>query len=64
MGILKLCCYTCGLDFSQIESGRATFHVKHEFEVSLTVMGDGPNIPWKLLNVEILVEDKDCGGNL
>lgn len=39
-----------------------TFHVKHEFDVSLTVMGDGPNIPWRLLDVEILVQDKDVGG--
>ncbi|KAE8748234.1 hypothetical protein FOCC_FOCC005073, partial [Frankliniella occidentalis] len=45
-----------------IEGGRATFHVKHEFKVSLTVMGDGPNIPWRLLDVEILVENKEIGG--
>lgn len=40
-----------------------TFHVQHEFEVSLTVMGDGPNIPWRLLEIDILVEDKETGGN-
>lgn len=46
----------------QIDCGRVTFHVEHEFEVSLTVMGDGPNVPWRLLEIEILVEDKETGG--
>lgn len=46
----------------KIECGRVTFHVEHEFEVSLTVMGDGPNIPWRLLDIDILVEDKETGG--
>ena len=41
-----------------------TFYVQHEFEVSLTVMGDGPNIPWRLLEIDILVEDKETGGKL
>lgn len=45
----------------KIESGRVTFIVEHEFEVSLTVMGDGPNIPWRLLDIDILVEDKETG---
>ncbi|KAL1465599.1 hypothetical protein WDU94_005154 [Cyamophila willieti] len=45
----------------KIESGRVTFYVENEFEVSLTVMGDGPNIPWRLLDIEILVEDKETG---
>lgn len=36
--------------------------MEHEFEVSLTVMGDGPNIPWRLLDIDILVEDKETGG--
>lgn len=47
--------------FAQIDNGRVTFHIEHEFEVSLTLMGDGPNVPWRLLDVEILVEDKDTG---
>jgi mediator of RNA polymerase II transcription subunit 14 len=25
-------------------------------------MGDGPNIPWRLLDIDILVEDKETGG--
>ncbi|KAG4074048.1 hypothetical protein HA402_014253 [Bradysia odoriphaga] len=45
----------------KIDCGRVTFHVEHEFEVSLTVMGDGPNVPWRLLEIEILVEDKETG---
>lgn len=45
----------------KIENGRVTFTVRHEFEVSLTVMGDGPNIPWRLLEINILVEDKETG---
>lgn len=39
-----------------------TFEVKHEFNVSLTVMGDGNNVPWRLLDIDILVEDKETGG--
>ncbi|XP_017775770.1 PREDICTED: mediator of RNA polymerase II transcription subunit 14 [Nicrophorus vespilloides] len=45
----------------KIENGRVTFHVEHEFDVSLTVMGDGPNIPWRLLEIDVLVEDKETG---
>lgn len=45
----------------RIENGRVTFHVEHEFEVSLTVMGDAPDVPWRLLDIEILVEDKETG---
>lgn len=45
----------------RIENGRVTFMVEHEFEVSLTLMGDGPGVPWRLLKVNILVEDKETG---
>ncbi|KAF7268704.1 mediator complex subunit 14 isoform X1 [Rhynchophorus ferrugineus] len=45
----------------KIENGRVIFHVQHEFEVALTVMGEGPNIPWRLLEIDILVEDKETG---
>ncbi|XP_055376744.1 mediator of RNA polymerase II transcription subunit 14 [Condylostylus longicornis] len=45
----------------KIKSGRVTFHVDHEFEVSLTVMGDGGTVPWRLLDIDILVEDKETG---
>lgn len=39
-----------------------TFIVEREFEVCLTVMGEGENIPWRLLSVKILVGDKETGG--
>lgn len=45
----------------KINNGCVTFHVDNEFEVSLTVMGDGPNVPWRLLEIDILVEDKETG---
>lgn len=45
----------------KIENGRVTFYVKHEFEATLTLMGDGPQIPWRLLQVNVLVEDKETG---
>lgn len=45
----------------KIENGRVTFHTEHEFEASLTLMGDTPNIPWRLLDINILVEDKETG---
>lgn len=48
----------------QIRNGRVTFEVKHEFKVSLTVMGDSPTVPWRLLDIDVLVEDKETGGNL
>lgn len=38
------------------------FRVEGEFEATLTVMGDDPDIPWRLLKLEILVEDKETGG--
>lgn len=46
---------------SEIKRGRVLFRVDNEFEVSLTLMGDGPQIPWRLLSINILVEDKDTG---
>lgn len=45
----------------KVENGRVTFTVEHEFQVALTVLGDGVNIPWKLLNIDILVEDRQTG---
>ena len=38
--------------------------MEHEFEVTLTLMGDGTHIPWRLLDIEILVEDPETGGML
>ncbi|KAL3884058.1 hypothetical protein ACJMK2_030281 [Sinanodonta woodiana] len=44
-----------------IENGRVKFIVEHEFQVTLTLMGDSPTIPWRLLDIEILVEDHETG---
>lgn len=30
-------------------------------QVTLTLMGDGPTIPWRLLDVDFLVEDPEIG---
>lgn len=49
--------------FSSLANGRVKFRVEGEFEATLTVMGDDPDIPWRLLKLEILVEDKETGGN-
>jgi mediator of RNA polymerase II transcription subunit 14 len=49
---------------SQIENGRVVFRVDNEFQVSLTVLGDGPNIPWRIIEIEVLVEDKDIGDGM
>uniref|UniRef100_A0A668A5V5 Mediator of RNA polymerase II transcription subunit 14 n=1 Tax=Myripristis murdjan TaxID=586833 RepID=A0A668A5V5_9TELE len=44
-----------------VANGRVKFRVEGEFEATLTVMGDDPDIPWRLLKLEILVEDKETG---
>ncbi|XP_022095205.1 mediator of RNA polymerase II transcription subunit 14-like [Acanthaster planci] len=44
-----------------IVDGRVKFSVPQEFEATLTLMGDDPGIPWRLLNIEILVNDPDTG---
>lgn len=46
----------------KVENGRATFTVGQEFSVSLTVMGDAPNLPWRLLDIAILIQDCETGG--
>ncbi|CAH1798713.1 unnamed protein product [Owenia fusiformis] len=45
----------------KIENGRVTFIVQHEFEASLTLMGDSSTIPWRLLDIDILVLDQETG---
>ncbi|TRY59331.1 hypothetical protein DNTS_033558 [Danionella cerebrum] len=44
-----------------VANGRVKFRVEGEFEATLTVMGDDPDIPWRLLKLEVLVEDKETG---
>ncbi|KAK7108033.1 mediator of RNA polymerase II transcription subunit 14-like isoform X2 [Littorina saxatilis] len=45
----------------KIEQGRVRFFVEFEFEVTLTLMGDSPNIPWRLLDITFQVEDHETG---
>ena len=45
----------------KIENGLVTFFVEHEFEAVLTLMGEGPSVPWRLLKVHVLVSDKETG---
>lgn len=58
------CLCTCSHNdlFFCSANGRVKFRVEGEFEATLTVMGDDPDIPWRLLKLEILVEDKETGG--
>ncbi|XP_041115002.1 mediator of RNA polymerase II transcription subunit 14-like isoform X1 [Polyodon spathula] len=44
-----------------VANGRVKFRVEGEFEATLTVMGDDPDIPWRLLKLEVLVEDNETG---
>uniref|UniRef100_A0A8C5NXY2 Mediator of RNA polymerase II transcription subunit 14 n=1 Tax=Jaculus jaculus TaxID=51337 RepID=A0A8C5NXY2_JACJA len=44
-----------------VANGRVKFRVEGEFEATLTVMGDDPEVPWRLLKLEILVEDEETG---
>lgn len=51
------------MSFCVLEAnGRVKFRVEGEFEATLTVMGDDPDIPWRLLKLDILVEDNETGG--
>ncbi|KAL8611339.1 hypothetical protein ACOMHN_014394 [Nucella lapillus] len=45
----------------KIEQGRVRFFVEYEFEVTLTLMGDSPSIPWRLLDITFQVEDHETG---
>uniref|UniRef100_A0A8C1MGM0 Mediator of RNA polymerase II transcription subunit 14 n=1 Tax=Cyprinus carpio TaxID=7962 RepID=A0A8C1MGM0_CYPCA len=40
-----------------VANGRVKFRVEGEFEATLTVMGDDPEIPWRLLKLEILTSN-------
>ncbi|CAD5119260.1 DgyrCDS7889 [Dimorphilus gyrociliatus] len=43
------------------DDGIVKFIVNHEFRVSLTLTGDSPTVPWKLLKLEFLVQDPEIG---
>ena len=34
------------------------------FKVMLTLMGDESTIPWRVLSIDFLVQDKETGGDL
>lgn len=38
--------------------------VENEFEVSLTVLGDSFHSPWRIIEIDILVEDKEIGDGM
>jgi len=44
-----------------VEDGTVTFTVKLEFSCKLTVLGDNDALPWSLLDVDMLVEDRETG---
>ena len=44
-----------------VADGTVTFTVQLEFMIRLTVLGDSPSLPWTLLEVEMLVEDRETG---
>ena len=46
------------------ENGRVKFLVENEFQVTLTLMEDSPVIPWRLLDIDVLVEDHETGGKI
>jgi len=45
----------------RIVNGFVTFIVNNEFEAMLTLTGDSPSVPWRLLKLNILVKDKETG---
>lgn len=44
----------------KIEHGRVTFCVEREFEVTMTLMGDTARSKWRVLDIKILVADKEA----
>ena len=44
-----------------VADGAVTFTVRLEFSCRMTVLGDSPGLPWTLLDVEMLVEDRETG---
>jgi len=45
----------------KVEKGVVYLHVPGEFRAAVTLMGDGSDIPWRLLRLEFLVEDREVG---
>ncbi|VDN99505.1 unnamed protein product [Rodentolepis nana] len=40
-----------------IDKGRVIFTVPHEFKVTLTMLSEAQNFPWRILDIEFLVSD-------
>ena len=62
--VIKCRLVSCSLpdritDF-RVKKGIVSFEVPNEFKVDLTIRGEGPEIPWTLLKLSILVEDSTC----
>ena len=45
-----------------LENGVVVFEVPHEFRLTLSVVGDDHQLPWRLVNLEILVGVGLVGG--
>lgn len=45
-----------------VKDGRVTFTVPNEFALTLTLMSEAMDYPWRILDIKILVEDPDIGG--
>ncbi|XP_065841207.1 mediator of RNA polymerase II transcription subunit 14-like isoform X2 [Oscarella lobularis] len=43
----------------RLGDGRVTFTVENEFTVTLTLVGDDESMPWRLLDIKILLEDEE-----
>ncbi|CAD5113207.1 DgyrCDS2394 [Dimorphilus gyrociliatus] len=43
------------------DEGTVTFTVNNEFRITLTLLGNSPTIPWKVVKLEMLVEDPNIG---
>ncbi|EDV28899.1 uncharacterized protein TRIADDRAFT_52232 [Trichoplax adhaerens] len=53
-----------GISKTVIGNGQLTLTVEGEFEVVLTLLGDDPALPWRLLSIKILIEEADIGDYL
>jgi len=48
------------MSIDSIARGQVHFRVNDEFQASLTLMGDSPSVPWRLLDIDILVDDLEA----
>ena len=45
----------------KIDKGRVVISVTHEFQTTLTLLGDDPMLPWRLLDFEIFTDHPSSG---